>query len=165
MPSGYIFNFCLLGEIMKSFNTISTFPSFIGMERLARRLEGMVDNSGFPPYNVVKHKDTDYRIEMALAGIPKDNIDIELKDNSLTVSYTKENHPDLIPDENQFDDYIYSGIARRNFSKKFELSENMIVGDIFMDNGILTINIKLVIPEEKKTKKLSINNKPKLING
>lgn len=140
------------------------YPTFIGAEKILARLEEMSKastQSTYPPYNVIKTKDGSYRIEMALAGISKDNIDVELKENCLFVSYTKEQHEDLEEEV----DYVYCGISKRNFSKRFDLSQDMIVDGVSMENGTLYIDINIQIPEEKKPKKLTISNKPKLLNG
>ena len=103
----------------------------------------------FPKYNILKPTDTTYAIEMALAGYSKDDLDIEHKDGVLTISHQK-------PEGTEKSVYLHQGITKKSFSKSFALAETVIVVGAIFHNGLLTINLEEIIPEEKKPKKISI---------
>ena len=88
-----------------------------------------------------------YVIEMAVAGFGKQNLDIEIKDDMLTIS------GNLDSDDK---DYIYQGIANRAFTRKFTLVDNVVVKNAELANGLLKIALERFIPEEKKAKKIDI---------
>ena len=111
-------------------------------DRLLEDSERNSNNSGFPPYNIIKEEDDHYTIELAVAGFSKDDLEAELKDSVLTVRSKNEK------DEGE---YLHRGIAKRSFSKSFTLSDDMVVKDADLINGMLTINLVRVIPEGKKT--------------
>ena len=101
----------------------------------------------YPPYNIKKIDDEHYVIEMAVAGFGKQNLDIEIKDDMLTIS------GNLDSDDK---DYIYQGIANRAFTRKFTLVDNVVVKNAELANGLLKIALERFIPEEKKAKKIDI---------
>jgi molecular chaperone IbpA len=118
-------------------------------------LNRYVDNNqqahgGFPPYNIRKEGDYNYAIEMALAGFGKKDIEIEVKDGTLAVRSTKENETDT--DDNQ----LYRGISYRKFDRKFTLSEDIVVQEASLENGMLTINLERIVPEEKKSRLIEV---------
>jgi molecular chaperone IbpA len=85
---------------------------------------------------------------MALAGFSKDDIEIEIADNTLTIRSTKEN------EENE--DTIHRGISYRKFNRKFTLADDLVVNEASLENGMLVINLERIVPEEKKPRLLSI---------
>lgn len=103
--------------------------------------------TSYPYYNVVQVDDTNWVIEIALAGYSKKNISVEEKDGYLLISGKQ------VDDEKK---YIHRGIALRSFKKSFKLTEWMIVRKAEMNDGILSVSIELVVPEEKKPKKFEI---------
>lgn len=107
-----------------------------------------IDNS-FPKYNIVKHSDTSYAIEMALAGYSKEDLDISFQDGTLTIAHQK-NSP---TDESKF---LHKGISKRSFTKSFTLAENVKVIDASFIDGLLKIDIEKVVPEEKQRKTITI---------
>ena len=133
-------------------------PFSIGFENLFDRLENLATHtkgSSYPPYNIVKEDEDTYHIEMALAGLKEDDIDITLKDNVLSVVYDKTNEDAR--------DYTYRGISARKFFKEFTLSEFVKVVGASMEDGILTIVLQREIPEERKPRKISITGKKELL--
>jgi molecular chaperone IbpA len=134
------------------------YPSsaFVGFERLFDELNKVNTPSqpSYPPHNIVKISDEEYAIEMAVAGISTDNLDIEIKDNTLTVSY----QPEKIERE-----YVYRGISSKKFVKSFTLHEYVIVDSATAEDGILTIALKVEVPEEKKPRKINIAGKKQLL--
>ena len=139
-------------------NTLTTFdrnkfiPYSIGFDNLFDRLFDMdlESSSSYPPYNISKVDDNNYIIEMALAGFNKDDIEIELADSELTVRSKK--REDLNKDVN----LIHQGISHRSFNRKFTLSEEILVKNAEMKNGMLIIKLEKFIPESKKPKLISI---------
>ena len=147
---------------MVTSNTLSLFnenfnkltPYAVGFDRMFDNLNRYVDNNqqsqGFPPYNIRKEGDYNYAIEMALAGFGKKDIEIEVKDGTLAVRSTKENETDT--DDNQ----LYRGISYRKFDRKFTLSEDIVVQEASLENGMLTILLERIVPEEKKPRLIEV---------
>ena len=127
-------------------------PYSIGFDNLFDRLFDMdlESSSSYPPYNISKVDDNNYIIEMALAGFNKDDIEIELADSELTVRSKKR--------ENSSKDVnlIHQGISHRSFNRKFTLSEEILVKNAEMKDGMLIIKLQKFIPENKKPKLINI---------
>ena len=128
----------------------------IGFDSMFNRLMNFPtqQDSGYPPYNIRKVDEYNYVIELALAGFSESDIEVEVKDGTLTVR-SKE---DKSTDESQ---YVHRGIARRSFSRTWTLSDDMIVKGAEFNNGLLNISLEKVVPEEKKPRLIPIT---KLIN-
>ena len=110
-------------------------------------------NSNYPPYNICKLSDNDYKIEVALAGHSKDDIELELKDSTLTVrNKIKEK---VVNDESN--GMIHKGISTRQFERSFTISEDIKVKHAELRNGLLNIDLERIVPEEKKSRLISIN--------
>ena len=139
-------------------NNLTTFdknkfiPYSIGFDNLFDRLFDMdlESSSSYPPYNISKVDDNNYIIEMALAGFNKDDIEIELADSELTVRSKKRE------DSNKDVNLIHQGISHRSFNRKFTLSEEILVKNAEMKNGMLIIKLEKFIPENKKPKFINI---------
>jgi molecular chaperone IbpA len=124
----------------------------VGFDNLFETLDRTLANSksdNYPPHNVVKLDDTHYVVELAVAGFAENEIDVELKDNILTVKGEK------IKPETEVE-YTYKGISTRNFTRTFPLGEHVEVRGANVQNGILAIALEQVIPEEEKAKKIAI---------
>ena len=130
------------------------FPrnSFLGIDHLFDELEKITNhaNDTYPPHNVIKSDDMKYDIELAIAGFSKNDITIELKEHVL---YIKGDRDKRRKDEA----YVHKGISGRKFSKSFRLSEYAEVSGADLTDGILTVSIEVVLPEEKRPQKISIN--------
>ncbi len=124
---------------------------FIGFDTMLYRLreasETLPKIPSYPPYNIKKIDDEHFVIEMAVAGFGKQNLDIELKDDTLTISGNL---------DSDAEDYIYQGIANRAFTRKFNLADTVVVKNAELINGLLKIALERYIPEEKKAKKIDI---------
>ena len=139
-------------------NNLTTFdrnkfiPYSIGFDNLFDRLFDMdlESSSSYPPYNISKVDDNNYVIEMALAGFNKDDIEIELADSELTVRSKKRE------DSNKDVNLIHEGISHRSFNRKFTLSEEILVKNAEMKNGMLIVKLEKFIPENKKPKLINI---------
>ena len=124
-------------------------PYSVGLETLFDRLGTLssMDVKGYPYYNIKKKDDTQWIIELALAGFDKNDIEIEVKDSVMTITGE-------IKSEDK--DYLYKGISSRKFSKTFTLAEFTESKSAEMKNGILSIILEKNIPEDKKPQKVKI---------
>ena len=136
-------------SLFDNFNQLT--PYAVGYDKMFDNLSRYVDNSvtstGFPPYNIRKEGDYHYVIEMALAGFSKEDIEIEVADGPLSVRSDKKD--DAL-------DNLYRGISFRKFNRKFTLSDDIVVNDAALDNGMLTINLERIVPEEKKPRLIEV---------
>ena len=110
-------------------------------------------NSNYPPYNIHKINENEYKIEVALAGYSKDDIELELKDSTLTV---RNKQKEKIVNENS-DGMIHKGISTRQFERAFTISEDIKVKNAELKNGLLNIDLERIIPDEKKARLISIS--------
>jgi len=102
---------------------------------------------GYPPYNIVQHNEADYTIELAVAGFAKEHLDITLEEDN--VLHIVGNN--ISPDESE-KTYLIRGLASRGFVKKFTLADSIIVHSTKLENGVLSINLRRVVPESKARK-------------
>ena len=102
----------------------------------------------YPPYNIKKVDKDKYQLDMALAGFSKDDVKVEIKENILTVSASSSDKED--------DSFVHKGIAKRAFKRQWTLAEHLEVGDAKLKDGVLTVDMKLNLPEEKKPRTIKI---------
>ena len=130
------------------------FPrnAFLGFDHLFDELEKITNhaNDTYPPHNVVKSDDMKYDIELAVAGFSKDDITIELKEHVLYIKGDREKR-------RKDEAYVHKGISGRKFSKSFRLSEYAEVRGADLTDGILTVSIEVILPEEKRPQSIKIN--------
>ena len=132
-------------------------PFSVGFDSIFDEFDRMLESTerystNYPPYNIKRVNDTDYRIEVALAGYDKDDIEVELKDSALTVrNKTKEQTID-----EKGNGVIHKGISTRQFERAFTISEDIKVKDAELKNGLLTIDLERIIPDEKKPRLIEI---------
>jgi len=119
-------------------------------DQLGRYVTDNVTSTGFPPYNIRKDGENHFVIEMALAGFDKKDIEVEVEDGTLSIRSVKE-------DTSEANSEIYRGIAYRKFVRKFTLADAVVVNGAELENGMLTINLERVIPEEKKPRTITVN--------
>ena len=126
---------------------------FIGFDHLFNELERVHSkaNSGYPPHNVIKESETEFTIQVAVAGFKESQIDIEVKDGFLNIS------GDSTGAEEGVVDYIHKGISSKRFSRTFRLSEHVEVTGAALQDGILVIHLEYVVPEELRPRKILIN--------
>ncbi|NEX22962.1 Hsp20 family protein [Thiorhodococcus mannitoliphagus] len=127
------------------------FRSMIGFDRLANSLETAYrsEPGGYPPYNVELHDENRYRITLAVAGFTDEELDIEAKENLLTVSGQRSN-PEA---EGNF---LYRGIANRSFERKFQLADYVKVVEAKLENGLLHVDLVREVPEAMKPRRIEI---------
>ena len=137
---------------MRTYDLTPLYRSTVGFDRVFDLLDniGKAESAGYPPYNIERLDENDYRITLAVAGFGEDDIDIELKENALTVKGAREG-----ADEGR--EFLYQGIAGRSFERRFQLAEHVEVAGASLVNGLLNIELKRVIPEAMKPRKIAIN--------
>ena len=138
---------------------LTTMPNldkfFVGFDdqfnRMAKLHEDFTKNiPNYPPYNIKKTGDNNYVIELAVAGFAKQDIEIEFAEDKLII---KGNTKD---DESS--DFLFKGIAARNFTRTFVLDDQIEIKDAAMLNGMLKIALERIIPDHKKPKKIEVKD-------
>ncbi len=132
------------------------FRSTVGFDRLSRLLEAntLADaGSAYPPYNIVKLDEDNYRISMAVAGFSQDDLDITAKENQLIVS--GKTAGGAVPEGAV---YLHRGIAERAFERRFQLADHIRVTGASLENGLLTVELVREIPEQMKPRKIDITS-------
>ena len=148
-------NLSNLRNALQHFDTNLLTPYAVGFDRHFDRLwdyaSHQAESTGYPPYNIQRTDDYKYEIEMALAGFDKKDIEIEVAEGVLTVKSLRDK------DTGATDDYtLYKGISQRNFTRKFTLADDIIVKGAELKNGMLTINLERIVPEEKKPQLIAV---------
>ena len=127
----------------KIFDAAMTYS--VGFEDLFNRMHSSASiHTSYPPYNIVKETESEWRIEMALAGWSKDDIEIRTETNVLTIKSKVEQESD--------GDFIHRGVAKRSFTKTFNIADDVEIGDITYENGLLNIKLTKIVPESQKRK-------------
>ncbi len=138
-------------------NTLDFSPLFrstVGFDRLSQMLESNLMSEpsvSYPPYNIVKLDDDNYRISMAVAGFAEKDIEITAKENQLVVQGKAAGS-----EEQKGGAYLHRGIAERAFERRFQLAEHIRVTNAGLENGLLTISLVREIPEQMKPRKIDI---------
>ncbi len=127
----------------------------VGFDQLFDRFFDMdtTRDSGYPPYNIRKQNDLQYSIEIALAGFSKDDIEVEVTDGQLAIRSKEDTKG-----EDEVDSFVHKGIAKRSFMRSFSLSDDIIVKGADLKDGMLTIDLERVIPDEKKPRLIQIGS-------
>jgi molecular chaperone IbpA len=123
----------------------------VGFDRMfdeLSRTAGTLNASNYPPYNIIKRSETEYAVEVAVAGFEENELDVEVVNNELVITGTKAIETTA--------EYLHQGIAGRDFVRTFALFENVEVKGAQVKNGILTVTLEHLIPESAKPKKIAI---------
>ena len=139
---------------MRTIDLSPLYRSLVGFDRLADQLDAAARNeaaSGYPPYNIERTGENDYRIEIAVAGFKPEELNVEVKENLLTVTGRK-----AANDEAK--QYLHRGLAERNFERKFQLTDYLVVVDAERSNGLLSIALKRELPEALKPRTVEIKS-------
>jgi len=150
---------------MRTIDFTPLYRSAVGFERMERLLESAARTSqenGWPPYNIETTGENAYRIEIAVAGFKPDELTLEVKENLLTVTGKKAANDDTAPQKT----YLHRGLAERDFERRFQLADYVIVTDANLDNGLLSISLKRELPEALKPRRIEIGTgASRLIEG
>jgi len=138
---------------MSVFHNINRYA--IGFDHLMDHLVALHSNNNlttneYPPYDIIKEGESDYKIELAVAGFKKHELSIQLKDKTLTIKGESDS-------KTSNGDYLHKNIARRSFSKDFSLAENIEIGEASFEDGVLGVRLSHNIPEEQRPKEISIH--------
>ena len=138
---------------MRTIDFSPLYRSVVGFDRLASLLEAAsteTSQAGYPPYNIERVDENSYRIEIAVAGFRPEELNVEVKENLLTVQGRK-----AANDEARR--YLHRGLAERNFERRFQLADYVIVTDANLADGLLSISLKRELPEALKPRRIEIN--------
>jgi molecular chaperone IbpA len=146
---------------MRTIDFSPLYRSVVGFDRLADLLDSATAeaSSGYPPYNIERLDENAYRVEIAVAGFRADELDIQVKENLLTVTGRK-----TANDEPR--KFLHRGLAERNFERKFQLADYVVVTDANLADGLLQVSLKRELPEALKPRRIEIGaGKSTLIEG
>jgi len=145
---------------MRTLDLTPLYRSVIGADRMARMIDGVdfTDNNSYPPYNIEVVDENRYRITLALAGFTLDDMEIEQENNLLKVSGQK-------GDEVEDNRYLYRGIAKRNFERRFQLADHVEVTGANFEHGLLHVELVREIPEAMKPRKIAIQSNDVIENS
>lgn len=147
---------------MRTFDFAPLYRSVVGFDRLANLLEAAATEAapaGYPPYNIERTAENEYRIEIAVAGFRPEELNVEVKENLLTVQGRK-----TANDETRH--FLHRGLAERNFERRFQLADYVVVTDANLQDGVLQIALKRELPEALKPRRIEIGaGKQPLIEG
>lgn len=149
---------------MRTYDFTPLYRTAVGFDRLANQLKSAAaaqSDSGYPPYNIETTGENAYRIEIAVAGFTADELNIEVKENLLTVTGRKTANDDAAPQKT----YLHRGLAERDFERRFQLADYVIVQDADLVNGLLSISLKRELPEALKPRRVEIGAGSSLIEG
>jgi len=135
---------------MNALNLSPLFRTAIGFDRLARLVDtAATADMSYPPYNIERTGEDSYRLTMAVAGFGPDDIELVAKENTLVVS-------GKVNAEGSKTEMLYRGIAGRSFERRFVLADHIVVEGASLENGLLHVTVKRVVPEQLKPRRISI---------
>src|SRR5580658_7374414 len=139
------------GCLMRTIDFSPLYRSVVGFDRLADLLDSATAEAatGYPPYNIERTGDHEYRIEIAVAGFKPEELSIEVKESLLIVQGRKTAN-DV---ERRF---VHRGLAERNFERRFQLAEYVVVTEATLADGLLAIDLKRELPEALKPRRIEI---------
>ena len=138
---------------MRTIDFSPLYRSVVGFDRLAALLDAAAAQdsaSGYPPYNIERTDENAYRIEIAVAGFRPEELNIEVKENLLTVQGRK-------PANDDQRRFLHRGLAERNFERRFQLADYVVVTEAKLADGLLSVSLKRELPEALKPRTIAIN--------
>ena len=131
-------------------------PYAIGFDRIfsqmAEYADHQVSSTGFPPYNIRKKDEYYFSIDLAVAGLSENDIEVEVAEGVITIRSTYD-------DSVNGGDFLHKGLSFKKFTRKFTVADDIVVNGASMNNGMLSIDLERVIPDEKKPRLIKISNK------
>ena len=138
---------------MRTIDFSPLYRSVVGFDRLAAQLDAAATQEsaqGYPPYNIERTDENAYRVEIAVAGFRPEELTIEVKENLLTVTGRKAANDDARK-------FLHRGLAERNFERRFQLADYVLVTDAHLADGLLSIDLKRELPEALKPRTIAIS--------
>ena len=124
------------------------YRTTVGFDRLLNLLD-TASEQGYPPYNIERSDENNYRVTVAVAGFAEKDLTVDVKDRVLTITGKRE--------DGQKADFLHQGIAGRAFERNFQLAEHVEVKAARLENGLLHVDLERIVPEEKKPRRIVIN--------
>jgi molecular chaperone IbpA len=150
------------GYAMRTFDLAPLYRSTVGFDRLFSLFDQAAGHDGapgYPPYNIERTGENEYRITVAVAGFSEADLNIEAKENTLTIRGEKQTKTDEHKGET-----LYQGIAARAFERAFQLADFVQVKGAALENGLLHVDLVREVPEAKKPRQIKIGNAtPKVV--
>ena len=147
---------------MRTIDFSPLYRSVVGFDRLTSLLETAAADAatGYPPYNIERTDENAYRVDIAVAGFRPEELNVEVKENLLTVTGRKAANDEARK-------YLHRGLAERNFERKFQLADYVVVEDANLADGLLSISLRRELPEALKprTVQISTTAQPNLIDA
>lgn len=143
---------------MRTIDLSPLYRSFIGSDHLASLVDAATrteKQGAYPPYNIEVLDEDKYRVTMAIAGFSKDDVTIEVQDNTLTITGKKPSDEE----DSKERKFLHKGISERSFERKFQLGDHVKVLAADMEHGLLHIDMERVIPEAKKPRQIEIGSR------
>jgi len=141
---------------MRNFDLSPLYRSTVGFDRVFGMLDSLGNFEGgaptYPPYNIERTGENAYRVTLAVAGFGENDITVEVKEGTLTVSGKKEE-----TSESEGKAVLYRGIAARSFERRFQLADHVQVTGASLENGLLHVDLVREIPEAMKPRTIAIN--------
>ena len=150
---------------MRTFDLAPLYRSTVGFDRLFDMLsDGFEAAPGYPPYNIERTGENDYRITVAVAGFGENELSLVSKENTLTIKGEKQK------EDKAENEVLYQGIAGRAFERVFQLADHVQVKGAVIENGLLHVDLVREIPEAKKPRQIPIGNggvsaKPQVVDA
>jgi molecular chaperone IbpA len=145
---------------MRNFDLTPLYRSTVGFDRLGSMLDQLLSGDtaapGYPPYNIEKLGEDSYRITLAVAGFGEEDLNVEVRDQGLTVTAKKRE----VAEDSQRT-YLYRGIAERGFERRFQLADHMKVTGARLENGLLHVDLVREVPEALKPRTIAITSNGK----
>ncbi len=137
---------------MRNYDLTPLYRNTIGFDRLFDLLDtaGKVEAGGYPPYNIVRVDEDQYRITLAVAGFGEEDLDIVIHENTLTITGRR-------PEGDEQDTILHQGIAGRSFERRFQLADYVKIDGATLDKGLLNVQLRRELPEAKRPRKIEIN--------
>ena len=132
------------------FDTAALNKALLGFDTMFNHLEQQQSNNTYPPYNILKHSEDSYEIEVAVTGFAPEEITVEIDQNQLIIKGKR------LRDEDTETQYLHRSLATRDFTRSWTLAEHMVVGEGRIKNGVLTVETPRVVPESLKPRVLKL---------
>jgi molecular chaperone IbpA len=150
------------GYAMRTFDLAPLYRSTVGFDRLFSMMDAFDSAPGYPPYNIERTGENDYRISVAVAGFGENELSVDAKENTLTIKGEKQ------VKEEKAGEVLHQGIAARAFERVFQLADYVVVKGAKLENGLLHVDLAREVPEAKKARRISIGNgkaAPKMVDA
>ncbi len=150
---------------MRHFDLSPLYRQTVGFDRLFSLLDQIGPAEGapaYPPYNIERTGENEYRITVAVAGFAESDLAIEVKENQLSIRGSKEARPEAEPAKAEV---LYQGIAARAFERRFQLADHVQVSGAKLENGLLSVDLVREIPETKKPRQIPIGSSKPVVEA